>query len=374
MVLYYVKKLDWLLCGLVGLLVVISLISLWSLSLRSESLFYKQIIWIATGFIVCFAASTFDYRVFKDHGGVILLLYAILVLSLIVLFMLGVETRGVVSWFHVKGITLQPVEPVKLILVILLAKYFSKRHIEIQQMRHLFISGFYAFVPFGLVMMQPDLGSAAILMMIWISSTLFSGIKFSHFASLILIFALLAGVGWTTVLKPYQKERIISFLNPYADPRGAGYNTIQSLIAVGSGGVWGKGIGQGSQSHLLFLPEAETDFIFAAFAEEWGLVGNTFLLLIYACLMFRMLKIGRESENNFAKLFVLGFVTLIFAQIVIHIGMNTALFPITGITLPFVSYGGSSFVTLMAGLGIIQSIHIYSRKEVSQKGSASAIS
>ncbi|MBI2637817.1 MAG: rod shape-determining protein RodA [Candidatus Sungbacteria bacterium] len=367
MIVSYFKKLDWPLLAFAGLLMVISLISLWSLSVRSEPLFYKQFIWIAIGCAVCFAVSFFDFRVFKNHGGSILAVYGILIFVLVLLFIFGRETRGVVGWFHLENVSIQPVAPVKLILIILLAKYFSKRHIEIQQIQHLFISGIYAVVPSLLVLAQPDLGSAAILLAIWVSMMLFAGIKFSHFASLALIFVMLSGIAWTTVLKPYQKERIVSFINPYADPRGAGYNTIQSLIAVGSGGVWGKGIGQGSQSHLLFLPEAETDFIFAAFAEEWGLVGNVFLLLLYACLLLKMLTIGKNSENNFAKLFVLGFVALIFTQVVIHVGMNIGLFPVTGITLPFISYGGSSFVSLMAGLGIIQSIHIYSRREISAK-------
>ena len=354
------KKFDWFLSSLVFLLILLSLLSLWSLSLGSYSFFYRQLAWSIIGFGAYSIISFFDYRIFKNYSAAVLLLYAVLMLLLVLLFFFGANIRGVESWFSVEGFLIQPVEAVKIVLALLLAKYFSKRHINIYQPRHIIISGAYAFLPALLVMMQPDLGSAIILTVLWVSVTLFSGIKLKHFFAIIALFLLILGLGWTSVLRDYQRERVLAFINPYNDPRGAGYNIIQSLIAVGSGGFWGKGIGQGSQSHLLFLPEAETDFIFAAFAEEWGFVGSAFLIIIYIVMLFRMLKIGMESGNNFGKLFVLGFVSIIFSQVLIHVGMNVGLLPITGITLPFVSYGGSSLVTLMAGMGIVQSIKIHS--------------
>ena len=360
----YLKNIDWFLTASVFFLATIGLVSLWSLSIETYTLFYKQLLWLVLGLIFFGIVSFFDYRVFKNYGGTILGLYFISVLSLILLIILGIKTRGVTGWFQLWGVAVQPVEFVKIILIVLLAKYFSKRHVEIYQIRHIIISGLYVLLPTALVLLQPDLGSAMILIILWIAITLFSGIKIKHFLSILVIFSLLGVLNWTTILKPYQKERIISFVNPYADPKGAGYNIIQSLIAVGSGGVAGKGIGQGPQSHLLFLPEAETDFIFAAFAEEWGFLGNLLLISLFLILLLRMLKIGSKAENNFAKLFILGFATLIFSQLLVHIGVNTGLLPITGITLPFISYGGSSLITLMIGMGVVQSIKNYSRKEV----------
>ncbi|OHA04377.1 MAG: rod shape-determining protein RodA [Candidatus Sungbacteria bacterium RIFCSPLOWO2_01_FULL_47_10] len=360
----HLKHLDFFLLVPVLFLITIGLVSLWSLSFGSLLLFYKQIIWIAAGSIFFLSAALFDYRIFRNYGGAVLILYAILIAALIALLLFDIQTRGVAGWFRVEGITVQPIEFMKVVLVILLAKYFSKRHIEIYRLKHLIISGLYVLVPAFLVSLQPDLGSALILGMLWLAVTASSGIKLKHFFVLFILFCIISVLGWTTALKPYQKARVVSFLNPYEDPRGAGYNTIQSLIAVGAGGALGKGIGQGSQSHLLFLPEAETDFIFAAFAEEWGFLGGLFLLALYAVFLLRLLAIGREAEDNFGKLFVIGFTTLIFSQMLVHIGANTGIFPITGITLPFVSYGGSSLVTLMTGMGIVESIRLNSRKGI----------
>lgn len=360
MVFDHLRKIDWFLASFVSLLIFLGLLSLWSLSLGSYSFFYRQIVWTITGFGLFFAISLFDYRILKDSSAAVLLLYAVFTALLVLLFYFGADVRGVESWFSFKGLLIQPVEAVKIVLAILLAKYFSKRHINIYQPRHIVISGAYALLPIVLVMLQPDLGSAIVLAVLWISVTLFSGIKLKHFFVVTALFLLVLGLGWNNILLDYQKERFLAFINPYHDSKGAGYNIIQSLIAVGSGGPLGKGIGQGSQSHLLFLPEAETDFIFAAFAEEWGFIGGIFLLIIYSVLLFRMLKIGTASDNNFAKLFILGFVAIIFSQVLIHVGMNIGLLPITGITLPFVSYGGSSLVTLMAGMGVVQSIKAHS--------------
>ena len=360
----YLKNIDRFLIVSMFSLLAIGLISLWSLSIGDYTLFYKQLLWVALGFAFFGVVSMFDYRIFKNYGGMILGLYFISILALFLLVVFGIKTRGVAGWFRWESFAVQPVEFMKIILIVLFAKYFSKRHVEIYQIRHIIISGLYVLLPTALVMLQPDLGSAMILIILWITITLFSGIKIKHFLSILVIFSLVGILGWTTLLKPYQKERVVSFINPYDDPMGSGYNIIQSLIAVGSGGAWGKGIGQGPQSHLLFLPEAETDFIFAAFAEEWGFLGNFLLISLFLILLLRMLKIGSKAENNFAKLFILGFATLIFSQLLIHIGVNTGLLPVTGITLPFVSYGGSSLITLMIGMGIVQSIKIYSRKEV----------
>ena len=249
----------------------------------------------------------------------------------------------------------------KLILILVLAKYFSRRHIEIAHYKHILVSGMYAFIPFILVLIQPDFGSAVILFAIWFGMTAVSGISKKHllvvFGSGALAFVLL----WSFVLVPYQKDRIKTFIHPLTDIRGAGYNAYQSTIAVGSGGLFGKGVGYGTQSRLKFLPEYQTDFIFASFAEEWGFVGVTLLLLCYGVIIWRILLNAMHGATNFEILFALGFAVFLMTQFIIHIGMNMGLLPVTGQTLPFMSYGGSHLVTEFAGIGILMSMRQYAR-------------
>jgi rod shape determining protein RodA len=291
-------------------------------------------------------------------------LYIVGILMLGLLLTVGPITRGVKGWFELGGAGIQPVEVMKLILVLVLAKYFSRRHVEISRMRHLVISGLYVGLASLLVFLQPDLGSALILGAIWLAILFFSGIQRRHVAIFLVLVIILAAVSWTWFLLPYQKTRITGFLDPYRDPRGAGYNTIQAMIAAGSGNIWGKGIGYGTQSHLNFLPEAETDFIFSAFTEETGIVGAVILLGLFGVFFWRILKIGIHAEDNFSKLYVLGFAASLFAAFFIHIAINLGLLPVTGIGLPLISYGGSSLLTTLIGLGILQSIRINSRPEV----------
>lgn len=293
-----------------------------------------------------------------------LIFYAFSIALLMLVLAGSFAVRGVEAWLRFGNVFLQPVELVKLALIILLAKFFSKRHVEIYRLQHLVVSGMYLAIPAGLVLAQPDLGSAIILAAIWVAIIIFSGMKLRHFLLLLAVASLLIFGAWNFTLAPYQKARITAFLNPYADPKGAGYQMIQSMIAVGSGQLWGKGLGYGSQTHLHFLPEAETDFIFAAFAEEWGFVGIAIMLALLLIVLWRIIRIGAHASDNFSRLYALGFGALIFVQSFIHIGMNMGLMPITGITLPFVSYGGSSLVTLLAGVGILQNIKINSRREI----------
>lgn len=359
---FVLKNFDWPLFIVTCLLVAIGLISLWSLS--PAVFFIRQALWVVIGVGCFFAAAFLDYRIFRNHGGFILSMLLGGLVLLILLFVTGSETRGVVSWFRFGSVAFEPVELMKLILVLILAKYWSGRHIEVFQLRHLLISGIYVFLPASLVLLQPDLGSAVILAMLWVVMVMFAGIRLKHLALFVSCFAVIAALSWFFLLKPYQKDRVIAFLDPYRDPQGAGYNSIQAFIAVGSGGLWGKGIGFGTQSHLNFLPEAETDFIFAAFAEENGFFGVLVLIGLFAFFIARTLFIGFSAKDNFSKLFALGFSSLIFFQFLVHAGANLGLMPVTGVTLPFVSYGGSSLVTLMIGAGILQSIRIHSRSDI----------
>lgn len=358
----FLRNFDWGLFGAMFLLIGVGLISLWSLS--PGEFFLRQLLWIGIGLAAVFILASLDYRIFRNHGGVLILLLIAGVLLLSGLLIFGPKTRGVAGWFRIGTVAVEPVEFIKLLLVLILAKYFSRRHIEIYQVRHLLVSGVYMCVPVLLVLLQPDLGSAIILVAIWILLVVFSGIRFRHLAGAALLFLICFSVAWFFVLAPYQKQRITTFFDPYRDPRGAGYNVIQSMIAVGSGGVVGKGIGYGTQSHLNFLPEPETDFIFAAFAEETGFVGGVLFLIFLFFFLWRGLRIGRSAHDNFSKLFVLGFSALVFFQSSVHIGINLGILPVTGITLPFVSYGGSSLLSLMAGVGILESIRIHSRSDI----------
>ncbi len=360
-----IRRYDWFLIGAVLLLMGLGFLSLFSLSAVSSFPFFRrQIFWACLGIIFFFFFSAVDFRIFRFSTVAVFILYAISVLLLGAVLIAKVRIRGAASWLFLGGLTLQPVEIAKIALVILLAKFFSKRHIEIYRVQHLAVSGLYVAIPAALVLLQPNLGSAIVLVFIWLAVVVFSGMKLHHFLFLVAIAGVLAWGGWHFALHPYQQRRITSFIDPYADPKGGGYQMIQSMIAIGSGRVWGKGLGYGSQSHLHFLPEPETDFIFATYAEEWGFVGSMVLLAALAMLLWRIIRIGIEAHDNFSRLYSIGFAALVFSQSFIHIAMNMGALPITGITLPFVSYGGSSLVTLLAGVGILQNIRMNARSEV----------
>ncbi len=322
--------------------------------------FEKQIFWVIISFAVAIGISLFDLRALR-RSNVILGIFLFFCAALLMLFLVGSVFKGARGWFNLGFFAIQPADPMKVVLVLMLAKYFSRRHIEIAHFKHIFVSGLYAMVPFLLVLVQPDFGSAIILFAIWFGMTIVSGISKKH---LVIVFGagIIAFLGmWFFVLQPYQQARIKTFIHPLTDIRGAGYNAYQSTIAVGSGELLGKGIGFGTQSRLKFLPEYQTDFIFASFAEEWGFVGVLLLLLCYGVIIWRILANAALGATNFETLFALGFAIFLMTQLSIHIGMNMGLLPVTGQTLPFMSYGGSHLVTEFAGIGLIMGMRKYSR-------------
>lgn len=349
------KKLDWFLIVIVLLLNAFGLLTIKS---TSEDLtnFYKQILFIGSGLFLMLFFSFLDYRILKNHS-LILVAFFIFCLGLLAgVFFWGQRIRGAVSWYQFGFFNFQPIELIKIAVILILAKYFSLRHIEMYRLRHIIVSGLYVGLPAFGVLFQPDLGSVIILGSVWLGLMLIAGIKMRHFVVLVLIAIILILSGWFWFLKDYQKQRILTFLNPRIDPYGQSYNIVQSLIAIGSGGIFGRGSGQGPQSQLGFLPEQQTDFIFAVMAEERGLIGVIFLLTLFALFFWRLLKITLAAANNFSRLFGVGLAIMLFSQTVINIGMNMGLLPITGLTLPLVSYGGSSILTIFLGLGILQSI------------------
>lgn len=323
--------------------------------------FLRQVIWVSLGILVFFLAFKINWNFLKTNSIFLFLIYLFVLVSLFVLIFTADAIRGATSWYKIYSLSIEPVELMKLVLILLLAKYFSKRHVEIARFRHIFISGIYVFLPAGLVFLHSDFGSAMILGGIWLGMGLCGGIKWKHLAMIVLAGAILFGILWGFFLLPYQKARVVSFLNPESDKRGSGYHALQSVIAVGSGKIFGKGVGFGTQSRLEFLPENETDFIFASFAEEWGFVGVVILFLFFGIILWRILRAGIYGESNFEKLFAAGFSIFLFLQISVHVGMNIGLLPITGLGLPFMSYGGSSTISLFLSLGILQSFNIHKK-------------
>lgn len=362
-----IKKIDWIIIGAIILLLIIGALSIASTSeARTGGFIFlkKQVIFAIIGLALFFLFSFIDYRFLRNYSAVILTLYVISIILLILLFIFGSRIKGAVSWFRFssfsRGLSFEPVEVTKFALIALLAKYFSGRHIDFGLIRHIFISGFYVFIPVVLVLLQPDLGSAVLLIFIWLGIMLISGIRIRHLLALLVVFAILAGVGWGFFLKDYQRARVLTFLSPQKDSLGRGYNVLQSIIAIGSGGFLGKGLGHGSQSQLNFLPEQHTDFIFATIAEEWGFFGISLILILWGIIFLRLFMIAISATTNFARLFIFGFMLLLLAHVSINIGMNMGFFPVTGIPLPLLSYGGSNLIITLITFGITQNIRINS--------------
>lgn len=353
-------RIDWTLVLLTIPILVAGLLTMSSFTTGDNHFFIRQLIWIGISLGIFFVTALLDIR-FLKRTDVLVTLFLFFSFLLVALFVLGHVSNGARSWFSFGGFSFQPSDFMKLILVLMLAKYFSRRHVEIAHPKHIFISGLYALIPFLLIFFQPDFGSAIIIFLIWFGMTLISGISKKH---LLLVF--LGGVTvflglWLFLFTPIQKNRITTFLHPLTDVRGSGYNAYQSTIAVGSGQLFGKGIGFGTQSRLQFLPEYETDFIFAAFAEEWGFFGALLLFLVYLFLLYRILQNAQVGATNFEILYGMGIAIFFTSHLLINIGMNIGLLPVTGITLPFMSYGGSHLVTEFAALGILSSMRRYAR-------------
>lgn len=354
--------------GAVLTLCAVSLLVLYGIDQGSgeTNYFLRQLGNLGISLTVMLFLSFLDFRIFKNYSLILSLIYLILIAILIAVLFLGSNIRGTVGWFHLGFINFEPVELAKIVLILLLAKYFSGRHIEVYRPRHLAISAFYVLIPIFLVLLQPDLGSVFILASIWLAIVLLSEIKKRHLLILLLGGAVIFAAAWFFFLAPYQKARILSVFDTARDPLGSSYNLIQSKIAVGSGNFWGRGLGQGTQGQLDFLPEKHNDFIFAVFAEEWGFLGVIFLLSFFALFFWRLIKASLGSSNNFSKLFISGFAAMIFAQVFINVGMNMGLVPVTGLSLPFLSHGGSNLLINFAGLGIIQNM-------ISESGSGASL-
>lgn len=334
--------------------------------------FNRQIVWILLATVALFAAMVPDYR-FLRTGNMAFFLYVGTILSLILVLVIGEITLGAQSRFDLGLFSLQPSDPAKLVLIIVLAKYFAKRHEMIGDFKHIIVSGAYAMLIFGLVFIQPDFGSGVILFFLWLGLVLVSGIKIRHLLTVFTLGTVVLGLMWQFVFFDYQKDRIMTFLDPLSDIQGAGYNAYQSTVAIGSGQLFGKGIGYGTQSKLLFLPEYETDFIFAAFAEEWGIFGVVLLFVLFSLVVWRLLVHAVEGASNFERLFAAGVCILFVAHFFVHIGMNIGLLPVTGTTIPFLSYGGSHLFTEFIAVGMVMGMARYKPISIRSKHTASIL-
>jgi rod shape determining protein RodA len=307
-------------------------------------------------FVMFFIISFFQIRFWYEASTLVYIIFFILLLSV---KYFGLSSSGSQRWLNFYFMNLQPSELMKIGLILFLANYYHRipSH-DVNRIKYLFIPVVALISPVLLVITQPDLGTSILIaaggiIVAWLAGV---RVKFFVYASVLFISLLPIAISF---LKPYQKARILTFLNPDRDPLGAGYQIIQSKIAIGSGGLFGKGFLNGSQSYLDFLPEKHTDFVFTLFSEEFGFVGSIFILLLYILIIYRIVKIGNITRSNFGKLFCYGFASAFFVYMVVNMGMVLGLLPIVGAPLPIMSYGGSSMLSIMLGLGIVMSCKIY---------------
>lgn len=343
----------------------LGILSIYSSTYQKEGglwqvIYQRQLLWVILGLCLFFLVSCVNYRRIWDATY---FLYAFMLLMLLLVFVLGIVRLGAQRWLKFIWFNFQPSEIAKLIIVIFLARYFSAkslRDISLPVERLGIRSGLvlpflFIAVPLALIAEQPDLGSACMILFIFITMVYLAGIRLRYLIMISVAVAVCLPFGWH-YLRDYQRERLMVFLNPNIDPLGAGYTIIQSKIAIGSGGLFGKGWLSGTQSQLHFLPESHTDFVFATFAEEWGLVGVVGLLLLYYLLISRGLSIAQRTGDSFGKLLAIGISLMLGIQIVINISMNLGLLPIVGLPLPLMSYGGSSVLVTFISLGILANI------------------
>lgn len=343
---------DWFLFGAALSLTLMGLATMHPLIAGGESFFERQIIWMCIALVGFFVATIPEYA-FLKRTPIVAALYVLALVLLSLVFFFGVVVKGAQQRFDLGLFALQPSDPAKLILIIVLSKYFARRHVEIAHWKHIFISGAYAALICGMVFLQPDLGGAIIIGAIWFGMVLVAGISWRHLLFLFVSGLIVVGSLWTFVLQDYQKARVETFLHPLADIHGTGYNAYQSTVAVGSGELLGKGIGFGTQSKLRFLPEYQTDFIFAAFAEEWGFIGVLIVLGLFGVVIARVLSLASAGGDNFTVLFGVGVAIMLLTHTIVHIGINLGLLPVTGTTIPFMSYGGSHLLTEFVALGML---------------------
>lgn len=348
---------DWAIFSVILGLICVGFASIYSAThVHMASIYTKDIYWIAIGSVMMLLAIVFNYSYLERFSYVI---YALSILLLISVFFIGSSFSGAKRWISLGFFTLQPSEFAKIALIIVLAKYFNEKLISDKGLglKDLLVPAILMIVPFLLIAKQPDLGTGIILWMIFWSMAFIVKIRTRVIAGLGALFMAAAPFGWM-FLKDYQKARLTSFMNPEGDPLGSGYHVMQSKIAIGSGGFLGKGFMEGTQGKLMFLPEHHTDFIFAALAEEWGLLGVMVVLGLFLALVISGINTAGSSKDRFGFLLAFGITSMFFWQIFINLGMVAGILPVVGVPLPFISYGGSFLITSMIAAGILLNINM----------------
>jgi rod shape determining protein RodA len=354
------QNFDWLLLGLVLMITALGIVNLYSAGFNRQPgagspVYLKQMYWLGVGLVIMFATLLYDYRHWEKFA------YPLYVLSLFLLvgvMVAGKMVSGSRRWLPLGPFAFQPAELVKIAIILMLARYFNQRpYLASLRLKNLLAPVALVLAPVLLIVKQPDLGSGILVALVAASMILFMGVHCRTLVISTLSLVLSLPLVWT-FLKDYQKQRVLTFMNPDQDPLGAGYHIIQSKIAVGSGQFWGKGFLQGTQSQLHFLPEQHTDFVFSVFAEEWGFIGSALLVLLYTGLTLWGLQVARDCKDRFGHLLAFGLTALIFWQVFINLCMVTGLMPVVGIPLPLFSYGGSSLITTFIAVGIFLNIRM----------------
>ncbi|HEX3099635.1 MAG TPA: rod shape-determining protein RodA [Patescibacteria group bacterium] len=338
-----------------GLLLLLGLAIQYAVSVSGDTIeiFYRQLIFSVIGVALFLLFAFYNYHRLSKINRVV---YLILILSLVFLLVFGVQVRGSARWIELGFFRLQPAELAKVVVGIGLSRWLYLKRGQINSWTSFLTTFFYAAIPAVLIFLEPDLGSAAIVMTVWFGLMLLSPLRKTYIVIFLIAGLLFAGLAWKFALQDYQHKRVEVFLNPDKDPKGKGYNVRQAIIAVGSGEMFGRGLGRGLQSQLKFLPERQTDFIFASASEEIGFIGVTVLLGLYYLLFRRLLRIMKYARDDLAMYLTGGVLFLFLAQVLINIGMNIGLLPVTGIPLPFLTYGGSSLLVTCIALGIVQNV------------------
>lgn len=362
------RHFDWILMAAMGLLLILSVAVIYSTTFDQSggaTDAFQQLFFVAVGLGLIAIFGVSDYRIFRNAAPT---LYVLMIISLLIVKVVGVTALGATRWINLGFFQFQPSEFAKIVMAIVLAKVFADNQSQLTG-RVLLKSLIYTLIPVLLVASQPDLGTAMVIMATWAGMAVASGIPKRYFAMAVAGGAAILPFLWYFIFHDYQKRRVMTFINPAGDPLGAGYNVKQAQIAVGSGGLWGQALGQGTQSQLNFLPVQHTDFIFAVLAEELGFIGALFTVVLLGIVTLRSLNIASRAKDFFGYQLAIGIMTIILFQTLINVGMNTGIMPVTGIPLPFMSYGGSSILMLLFAIGILQSIA--SRRE-GRAGAASS--
>ncbi len=354
-----VQNFDWVLLGLVVIICATGIVNLYSAGYNRQTgdtpLYIKQLYWLAVGLGMLCMTLIYDYRHLEKLSYPV---YILSILLLVAVIFGGKMVSGSRRWLPLGSLSFQPAELAKIAIVLVLATYFNRRsRTEAMRLKNLIVPGVLVMIPVGLIIKQPDLGSAILVALVAASMILFVGVYWRTLMSCALTMVMLSPVIWH-FLKDYQRQRVLTFLDPGKDPLGAGYHILQSMIAVGSGQFWGKGFLEGTQSQLYFLPEQHTDFVFSVFAEEWGFVGSAVLLLLFTGLALWGLSVARDCKERFGHLLAVGVTALIFWQVFINLCMVTGFLPVVGIPLPLFSYGGSSLITTLLGVGFLLNIRM----------------